>query len=71
MSEQTTDERVPRNVDSWAKPVDSMTVGEMPAGAINLNVAGRRPTSPMQGFGQLWQKTYTLRITDRQIRAGR
>ncbi len=67
MSEQTTDERVPRNVDSWAKPVDSMTVGEMPSDAINLNVAGRRPTSPMQGFGQLWQKTYTLRITDRQI----
>jgi hypothetical protein len=44
-----------------------MTVGEMPADAINLNVAGRRPTSPMQGFGQLWQKTYTLRIMDRQI----
>ena len=23
-----------------------------------INVAGRRPTSPIQGFGRMWQKTY-------------
>jgi hypothetical protein len=39
-----------------------LRVGEMPAGAINLNVAGRRLVGPVQGFGQLWQKTYRVRI---------
>jgi hypothetical protein len=34
----------------------------MPAGATNLNVAGRRLVGPIQGFGQLWQKTYRVRI---------
>ena len=26
-----------------------------------INVAGRRQTSPLQGFGQMWQKTYRVR----------
>jgi hypothetical protein len=47
---------------SWAKPVSSLEVAELPEGAINLNVAGRKPTSPIQGFGRLWQKTYCIRM---------
>ena len=47
---------------SWATPSAALRVGEMPAGAINLNVAGRRLVGPVQGFGQLWQKTYRVRI---------
>jgi hypothetical protein len=33
-----------------------------PQGAINLNVNGRVVTSPIQGFGKMWQKTYRIRI---------
>ena len=47
---------------SWAAPSAALHVGEMPAGAMNLNVAGRRLVGPIQGFGQLWQKTYRVRI---------
>ncbi len=47
---------------TWAKPVDRLAMGEVPADAINLNVSGKRLTGPMQGFGQLWQKTYRVRF---------
>jgi hypothetical protein len=49
---------------SWATPSRALRVGDMPAGAINLNVAGRRLVGPVQGFGQLWQKTYRVRLGD-------
>ncbi|GJM42016.1 MAG: hypothetical protein DHS20C20_22980 [Ardenticatenaceae bacterium] len=62
MSEPTSDKHVPRNAASWAQPVDRMTAANLPDDAINLNVTGRRPTSPLQGFGQLWQKTYRIRL---------
>ena len=48
--------------ESWATPVAKMTVSELPAGATNLNVEGRQPVSPLQGFGPLWQKTYRIRL---------
>src|SRR6266542_3034877 len=47
---------------SWATPTAVLSVGEVPAGAINRNVAGRRLVGPVQGFGQLWQKTYRVRL---------
>jgi hypothetical protein len=48
--------------EAWAKPVDRLAGPgvERPAGAIN--VAGKRPTSPIQGFGRMWQKTYRVRL---------
>lgn len=46
----------------WAKPVSRLTVSELPLGATNLNVEGRQPVSPLQGFGPLWQKTYRIRL---------
>ena len=46
----------------WAKPVGTLTVGAISHDAVNLNVQGRRVTSPLQGFGQLWQKTYKIRL---------
>ncbi|MCA9972952.1 MAG: hypothetical protein KC425_22195 [Anaerolineales bacterium] len=52
----------PRNAASWARPVDSLDVQNVPAEAINLNVQGRRTAGPLQGFGQLWQKTYRIRL---------
>jgi len=47
---------------NWASPDRTLRVGEMPAGAVNRNVAGRRLVGPVQGFGQLWQKTYRVRL---------
>jgi hypothetical protein len=64
MSDTQQEEKVPRNAASWAAPVDMMDLGDVPDEAMNLNVAGRRPTSPLQGFGQLWQKTYRVRLED-------
>jgi hypothetical protein len=53
---------ISRDDANWAKPTGRLRVGEVPAGAINLNVAGRRLVGPVQGFGQLWQKTYRVRL---------
>ncbi len=52
---------------NWAKPVAGLNVSDLPASAINLNVAGRKVTGPLKGFGQLWQKTYRIRLTGSQI----
>src|SRR5579864_3534767 len=42
-----------RDAAAWARPVERLT-----AGAGHINVTGRRPTAPMNGFGRMWQKTY-------------
>ncbi len=52
----------PRDMSFWAKPVSRLSVPPMPPEAININMKGRRVVGPVDGFGQLWQKTYRLRI---------
>jgi hypothetical protein len=52
----------PNRNDNWAMSVNSMDVHDIPNSAINLNVQGKKPMSPLQGFGQLWQKTYRIRL---------
>lgn len=52
---------------AWAKPVSKLKVKDAAVGAMNLNVEGRKLTSPLQGFGQLWQKTYQVRLEDAQV----
>ena len=47
---------------TWSGRVDRLAVGERPTEAMNLNVAGRRLVGPVQGFGQLWQKVYRIRL---------
>lgn len=37
-------------------------MGEVADGAVTGNVEGRKLTGPLQGFGQLWQKTYEVSI---------
>jgi hypothetical protein len=49
--------------NAWAPPTPRMTVTDAPGGAMNLNVEGRQPASPLQGFGQLWQKTFKVRLS--------
>jgi hypothetical protein len=53
---------VPRDAAYWAKPVGRLDIAQVPTGAINLNISGRRVAGPVQGFGQMWQKTYRLRL---------
>lgn len=50
----------PRRGGNWAAKVDRLSVP--PQGSQGANVAGRRLTGPLQGFGQMWQKTYRMRV---------
>jgi hypothetical protein len=52
---------------TWAKPVDRLQVGALPNKAMNLNVSGRRLTGPLRGFGQMWQKTYRIRLSGADV----
>lgn len=52
----------PRNADNWAKPIHEFHVADVAEGAHKGNVEGRKPTGPLQGFGQLWQKSYQVSI---------
>lgn len=54
-----------RDASNWAKQgKDLQVVGDLPIGAINLNVQGRSVHSPIQGFGKMWQKTYKVTLGD-------
>ncbi len=55
------------NADGWAKPVDKLKVSESPKEAINLNVEGRQLSGLTHGFGQLWQKTYKVRLSGIEV----
>ncbi|HSN73486.1 MAG TPA: hypothetical protein VL334_00175 [Anaerolineae bacterium] len=59
---QPVTQQPPRDAAYWAKPVSGLTVGDVSAGANNLNVEGRASVGPLMGFGQLWQKTYRIRL---------
>lgn len=50
--------------EGWAKSVDRLSLAGIPAGVMNMNVDGRRTSSPVQGFGRLWEKRYRLRLHD-------
>jgi hypothetical protein len=56
------DQTVARDAAFWAKLVPTLKVGEVPAEALNLNVTGRRAVGPIQGFGQMWQRTYRIHL---------
>ena len=56
------DPRLRTDAGAWANPVIRIDVSEIPAGAKSLNVAGRRLSGPIQGFGSLWQKTYRVNL---------
>jgi hypothetical protein len=58
-----------RSEESWAKSVARLEVTDVPDGAVNLNVDGRRLASPIQGFGKMWQKTYQVRVPSDRVSA--
>ena len=63
------EENAARKATNWAKTVSHLNVSEVPEGAMNLNVEGRRLASPIQGFGKMWQKTYQVRIPTERVSA--
>jgi hypothetical protein len=52
----------PKDAENWAKPIEAFHVEEVAEGAYIGNVEGRKPIGPLQGFGQLWQKSYDVAI---------
>ncbi|MET0760927.1 MAG: hypothetical protein ABWZ63_01180 [Thermoleophilaceae bacterium] len=55
--------------ENWARDISRLTVEQKPEGALNLNVEGRRLTSPIHGFGKMWQKTYRVRLPAERVPA--
>jgi hypothetical protein len=51
----------PRDLGRWAAKVERLDVQQRD-GVRGTNVAGRRLTGPVQGFGKMWQKTYRLTV---------
>ncbi|CAA9397574.1 MAG: hypothetical protein AVDCRST_MAG03-1036 [uncultured Rubrobacteraceae bacterium] len=64
------DEKQPRDAAFWAQRVERLEVSDVPDGASNVNVHGRREVGALQGFGQLWQKTYRVRLAGVEVTPG-
>jgi hypothetical protein len=52
---------------AWAAPVSQLKVSGLNPDVMNINVEGRQLTSPLNGFGQMWQKTYRTTLTGAQV----
>lgn len=52
----------PRDAAYWAQPIQKLEVKDAPEGVSAAGVEGRRAVSPLQGFGRMWQKTYSVRL---------
>jgi len=50
-----------RDAASWARKVERLEVDPR-EGVRGTNVAGRRLTGPVQGFGKMWQKSYRMNV---------
>src|SRR5712692_6923339 len=62
ISPKPPNEGQPRDAAYWAEQASVFKVTKVPTGALNINVEGRQGLSPLQGFGQMWQKTYRIRL---------
>ncbi len=61
----TTEPRAPRDQESWARPVDRLTTTAKTTGLDT--VTGRRVAGPVQGFGQMWQKTFRVHLEGAEV----
>jgi len=60
-----------RDANHWAQPVTKLRVSShVPPGALNVNVNGRHVAGALQGFGQMWQKTYRIRLSGAKVTPG-
>jgi len=48
-------------VPGWARSVEHVAFGAVPVEAMTVNVNGRKVTSPVNGFGRLWEKKYCIK----------
>lgn len=55
-----------RSDANWAKPVDRLSAAGA-VGATDDAVTGKRVSGPLQGFGQLWQKSFSVRLDGADI----
>jgi anti-anti-sigma regulatory factor len=55
------------NFSSWAQPVSELFVPEMPKEARNLNVRGLRAVGPVNGFGRLVRKVFSMNMGDPSV----
>jgi hypothetical protein len=51
----------PSREGTWARPVDHLDSSQV-QGGVNINVDGKQLAGPLRGFGQLWKKTYSIRL---------
>jgi hypothetical protein len=58
---------LPRDDAYWAQSVERLHVSALPAGVSSLNVDGRRVVGPLQGFGQMWRKTYGVGLVGAEV----
>jgi hypothetical protein len=56
----------PRDAAYWAQRLATLEISNLPPELSGLNVEGRHAAGPLQGFGQMWQKTYRIRLTGAQ-----
>ena len=54
-------DEAPRDASNWARPVERLAATTV-AGAKVDSVSGKRVSGPLQGFGQLWQKTFKVTL---------
>lgn len=59
----------PRDAAFWSGQVTGLKVSNVPTGALNLNVDGKLLNGPLQGFGQMWQKTYRVPLKGTTVSA--
>lgn len=70
MEESTTqpgEARAQASKAAWAQPGAQLRTSDAPSGAFQANLDGKQVNSPMQGFGQLWQRTYRVRLSGVQV----
>ncbi len=52
---------IPRDAGNWATKVDKLAAPDDKA-KVGYNITGKRATGPQQGFGRLWQRTYSINL---------
>jgi hypothetical protein len=50
-----------RDAANWAPSVERLSAASVSGAPVDA-VTGRRVSGPLQGFGQLWQKTFAVRL---------
>jgi hypothetical protein len=61
MTETKRDAPTSRDAANWARPVARLSAAGVKGAGVD-SVTGKRVSGPLQGFGQLWQKTFRVRL---------